>query len=223
MSNEQGKTFPLFVPIKFYKRSLILLLSVSIYNFWVLISPPSWLRYFFSKRNRKQENWIVEIWILILIGLLIISLTVLSLPAYLRYIIVFYILLDTIGSTIRDIVISPIIYNDNKGPFLSIDNPSRWLIVSFINIFVVILAFAILFLEHGLQFAPTITDATTAIYMSTVTFTTLGYGDIKPICSVGKRLVLLELSYFLFFLLIKIPLAVSVIRTESRDKPSNKD
>ena len=129
-----------------------------------------------------------------------------------------YVLFDAVGATLRDIVSSPMHHIDNNGSYISIGNPTRWLIISLVNVFMVIVSFAILFLHYGVQFKPAITDASTAIYMSALTFTTLGYGDILPLCATGKILIVVELSFFLFFLSIKLPLSVSVIRTETRDR-----
>ena len=128
-------------------------------------------------------------------------------------------LFDSVGATFRDVVVSQLQNVDQEGPFISIDSPSRWLLTSLINVFMVIAAFAILFLQYGIQFQPQIVDTTTAFYMSIMTFTTLGYGDVLPVCAIGKKLVCIELSYFLFFLAVKLPIAVSVIRTKTRDKP----
>jgi membrane-anchored glycerophosphoryl diester phosphodiesterase (GDPDase) len=140
-----------------------------------------------------------------------------SYPSTFAWVISVYVLFDSVGATFRDVVVSPIQNVDQKGSFISIDSPSRWLLTSFINVLMVIVAFAILFLHYGDQFQPIIVDSTTAIYMSVITITTLGYGDIRPVCAIGKKLVCVELFYFLFFLAVKLPIAVSAIRAKTRD------
>jgi hypothetical protein len=192
-------------------------IAVCLYDISVFISPPSWLRYLLAKKGRPQENWVVEVWLTLLLVLGWLALDSALISWHIRYALASYFLLDTIGATLGDIVVSPIVYRDEEGPFLSIHNPSRWLLVTVVSVFLIIEAFALLFLNYGCQFDPPITDAITAIYMSLVTFTTVGYGDIKPVSLSTKKLVCVELSFFLFFLAVKIPLAVSVIRTKSRD------
>jgi hypothetical protein len=211
------KIFPLFVPPRLYSKSVFLFVAVCFYDISVFFSPPFLLRYLLAKKGRPQENWVVEVWLILLLVLGWLVLDSAFISWYVRYVLACYFLLDTVAATLRDIVVSPIVYRDKKGPFLSIHNPSRWLLVTVVSVFLIIEAFALLFLNYGWQFYPPITDAITASYVSLVTFTTSGYGDIKPVGWAAKRLVCAELLFFLFFLAVKIPLAVSVVRTKSRD------
>jgi hypothetical protein len=215
----QCKQYPLFLPFQFYNKSLVMLGAIIYFNIWVLLSPLSWLRHYRSRKCSPWHNWFVELWLLFLIACLCYALQQKFCPPALAYGISVYVLFDSVGVTFRDVVVSPIQNIDDKGSFISIDSPSRWLLTSLINVFMVVAAFAILFLEYGIQFQPRIVDTMTALYFSVVTFTTLGYGDIHPLCATGKGLVIVELSYFLFFLAVKLPIAVSVIRIETRDKP----
>jgi hypothetical protein len=131
-----------------------------------------------------------------------------------------YVLMDSVGSVIRDVVISPTHYRDENGPYISVYDGTRWLVLGLLNVVEVILCFAILFLLYGQQFFPAIEDATTAIYFSSVTFISLGYGDIRPICTSAKTLVCCEIFTFLLFLVIRVPAAVSILRVkEERTGP----
>lgn len=127
-------------------------------------------------------------------------------------IIAIYILVDILGIAMRDLIIAPQIHRDDEGGFILIRHRRRWLLLAFSNAIQIVASFAMIFLYYGKQFEPYIKDPVTAIYQSALTFSTLGYGEIKPICTEGKIIVSIELFYFLFFLVGKLPTAVSVIR-----------
>ena len=55
-------------------------------------------------------------------------------------------------------------------------------------------------------------DFMDSIYFSLVTITTLGYGEIYPLTTLGKGLVLIELSFGLFFILLFLTTISSKIK-----------
>jgi hypothetical protein len=79
-----------------------------------------------------------------------------------------------------------------------------------------VLCFAILFLYSGLQFNPSISDPVTALYQSALTFTTLGYGEITPVSNIAKWIVIFELAFFILFIGLKFPVAISMFRVKQR-------
>ena len=91
-------------------------------------------------------------------------------------------------------------------------NGRRWILISFSNILLIIVTFGVIIKYTSMHFSPNICNPLTAFYMSALTFTTLGFGDIEPIDSIGKLIVCFELFYFLFFLALKLPMALSVIK-----------
>ncbi len=50
----------------------------------------------------------------------------------------------------------------------------------------------------------------TAFYVSMVTMTTLGYGDITSITETTQLLVVAQLTYFLFFFVMVLPIILSL-------------
>lgn len=219
MSEDKNSPTPFFTPLRKWDKSIIILLGIILLNIWKFFSIPSILRRLTDVEDKQVGFLIFDSWIIILLSIFYIILNEAKTVSVLSLCFSYYVLFDVIGGTLRDIIGATIKHSDDDGrPVLRIGNPSRWLIASFLNVFLVILSFAILFLYYGNQFDPIIEDSISSIYMSAMTLTTLGYGDIKPLCADAKRIVLAELFFFLFLLTIKIPIAASVIKTESRYK-----
>jgi hypothetical protein len=185
------------------------------------------LKYF---RNKSPESnkwydvevyhnrYLVEFWIIILL-IAESSALVSGRPDsciylyYLFYIIAVYGLLDILGVTL-DELLQPIKLDSN---YIRIRSISRWLILAGVNILQVILCFAILIKLYGNQYYPEIQEWKTALYQSILIFTTLGYGDYRPISVISKILVFFQLSFFLLILGFKLPVAISVIKVKVID------
>jgi hypothetical protein len=90
----------------------------------------------------------------------------------------------------------------------------RWMLATLPTVAHVVLAFAILFLWLGEHFEPAITDWLSALYQSVITFSTVGYGDYHPAHGSpwGKVIVICEQSLFLLLVVIRVPMAVSMLR-----------
>ena len=84
------------------------------------------------------------------------------------------------------------------------------LLIALLNLYEVTQAFAVLFLWYGGGWEPAIESSITAFYQSMLTFTTLGYGDIKPITETTQLLVVAQLTYFLFFFVMVLPIVLSL-------------
>ena len=126
-----------------------------------------------------------------------------------------YGLVEAFTVIMRDIIVNFLVHRAPCGDsFLQIRNRPRWLVMAIVNVIQVVVCFAILFLYYGKQFTPRIYDPITALYQSAMTFATLGYGDIRPLvgCTEGKVIVCLELFFFILFLGVKLPAAISVVR-----------
>ncbi len=206
-----------FLSCTYWNCSIILLISIVILNLWKIFSPPSWIRYIFKLEEKKCKALVFDVWVVIMLIIFYIFLNGSKNTSIIAVFFSFYVLFDSVGGTLRDIIESPALNLDPKdGPVISIGNPSRWLLATLLNVILVILSFSILFLYYGNQFEPKVTDSVTALYMSIQTLTTLGYGDIFPVCSIGKKLVFCEILFSLFILTIKIPIAVSVIKSKTR-------
>ncbi len=137
---------------------------------------------------------------------------------YVMWLVGVYGLVDVLSVTLRDIVVSPRLHRDKEGGYIQVRDRLRWLLMIPLNLVQVVVCFAILFMYYGDQFAPHIEEPLTALYQSALTFTTLGYGDIRPACGGGRVIVCLELAFFLVFVAIKLPVAISVVRVKEKLK-----
>lgn len=208
-----------FVKVE-WKESVILIIAACLNNFLSSISPPALFGIFLWRKQWKL--WFVEVWVIALILILCICLFLGSPRQPWIWWIALYALFDATGATLRDIVAAPQIHRDAEGGYVEVHNATRWLLMAAINVVEVILGFAVLALYYGDQFKPAILDSLSAVYFSAVTFFTLGYGDVLPKCSGTKILVCFELLAFLTFLLLKVPMAISVMRVKEKTQKPKK-
>jgi hypothetical protein len=166
------------------------------------------------RKNKEWRPWFSEIWVLFLFFVLILCLTLGGPWNLIILCCSIYILIDAFGAAVRDIVASPVYHHDCQGSYTKVYDKTRWLILAVANIFQVILCFGVLSRYYGYQFQPQILDPWSAVYFSIVTFLTLGYGDIVPTCVQTRVLVIIEMVLFLAFLIIKLPIAISVMRVK---------
>lgn len=197
-------------------RSIFVIIARLIYDVTAVISIGRITRIIL--RHERLPGWILE---LVTVGKLAVMLAALFIvPASSPFLLALglWFLIDEVNAWLRDVIISPLAEGDDH--FTS--NPPRWLLLNLVDTMIVPVAFAALFLYCGRHFTPAIDGAMTAIYQSTLTFTTLGYGDIHPVDSVGRLIVTVELMFFLTFVLIRVPLAVSVLKTRHEKKAGEK-
>ena len=156
-------------------------------------------------------------WVIVLLLLEAIILLGENIPTSLIWFVGVYVLLDVLGATLADIVINPQNRRHETGSYILVRSGLRWLLMVPLNVAQVVLGFALLLRFYGHQFSPQVDNPIMALYQSTLTFTTLGYGDIRPVGTGGRVLVCLELAFFLVFLAIKLPIAVSVFRVKETE------
>jgi len=110
-------------------------------------------------------------------------------PEWLCYSLAIYCLIDGINYRLC------IIFVDRYGKSWGLRSLNRSLMLLLINYCELIVGFALLYLVSaavGFSESSPISTHLEAMYFSIVTITTLGYGDIKPINSLGRWLCLLE-------------------------------
>jgi hypothetical protein len=168
-----------------------------------------------SKIIKKQETfpkWITEAWFIAALALFIFSLSnwdALSIGhKHFMFWFSIYSLNNSLAATLRDVFLAPNIH----GGKIQIHNEQRWLLLTLLSLFEVVLSFAVIYLILGSQFSKTINNSFTAVYFSVITFLSLGYGDIAPNTTTARHIVVYELLYFLLFLSIKIPSIIGAFK-----------
>lgn len=209
MPNLHRNKSQVFAPVA-WSGSVVIWLANLTTNILTCLSPLSLAEhFFFASRKKDSPLWLPELWVIFLLFLEGIMLVVWPNRWF-----AVYVLLDVFGATLRDMVTNPQYHSDRIGRYIQVRDPLRWLLMALLNLGQVILSFAILFLSYGEQFIPPIRQPLAALYQSTLTFTTLGYGDIRPACGTGRLVVCIELAFFLVLIVTKLPVAVSVIRVK---------
>lgn len=165
-----------------------------------------------TEKIKVKKLWIREIYVLLVIMIPLYMLFWGDTKSIFGLLVAHVCLLNVLSATMRDIFVSPMWHRDKDGGYIYIRSRIRWLLIVPVHACVIVISFAMIYFYFGSQFYPEISDSYTALYQSALTFTTLGYGDIKPICALGKKIVVYELFYFFIFIGIKLPIAVSVIR-----------
>jgi len=164
-----------------------------------------------AARPYHMPMWFIDCWILFLVGLLGVTLALfMEIPIWLHIAVPLLVMHDLVLAILREILVAP---------GTVIRSARRWILLQLLHIVEVVLAFAVLFRVVGDTFEPKIDDAVSALYQSALTFTTLGYGDIKPEPDAlwTKGLVTFELLFFVLFIAIKVPAAVSLLKITTVD------
>jgi len=215
------------------KPSLIINIIAIISYYLQFISPTIWYAEF-KKRKKDLKNewfpmWVTEGWIFFkFICLFTLILSVGLIPVirsnYWLLLQVFpvWFLLDNLTAAARDLILAPNLHK-NK---IYVYDFQRWMILTLLGAFEVILCFSEFIICCSSSFVHlephTILNS---IYLSTVTFCTLGYGDIHPKTDqiVGQIIIITELFYFFIFLVVKIPISISMFTVKIIDKPNREN
>jgi len=192
-------------------NSIVVRIAILIGGLWKLSTPAC-----YSRRLRTEAA--VDLTLLIVLALQVLALRVLA-PADgylfgLAILIAAFGLWNALGGMLLDVVVAPSLHRDEQGGYILVRGMGRWLLLGVVNATLIVMSFAVLYRCAGQHFRPEITDSMTAVYQSALTFTTLGYGDFTPTGDSWKpkAIVLGELLYFIMFLTIRLPAAVSSIR-----------
>lgn len=157
------------------------------------------------------------------IALILIFLLHTQLPKWLCVAIVTYCLIDGLNYRLC------IIFVDRYAKDWGLRSLNRSLILLFLNYMELIVGFAALYLltgSIGYSKAQILSSHAEALYFSVVTITTLGYGDLKPILSIGRWLTIFEtlMGVILIVLVIGTFLTgVKNIRNVQKEKEQDLD
>jgi hypothetical protein len=158
-------------------------------------------------------QWWAEVWVTSLLLLASAALGLSARPVWFAFPVALYVLVDN-ASVLASKITAPIVNRPNgESPVRS--HP-RVLMLTLLNAAQVIVAFGVLMLLHREGFMG-LHSPMQALYLSALTFTTLGYGDITPADSYGRALVVAELAFFVLILATALPQALAPIRTRETD------
>jgi len=121
-----------------------------------------------------------------------------------------------------------IVFVDRYAPGWGLRSRNRSLVLLLFNYIEMILGFAYLFLvTQSVRHVPLGTSepvdlqgAVDALYFSTVTITTLGYGDFQPYTATGRILVTLEATGGVVFLALVLATFLTMTRDDERRPPN---
>lgn len=102
----------------------------------------------------------------------------------------------------------------------SID-PRRSLILAILTYFELILCFALFYLHWNCLSWTNGPNPMEAVYFSIVTGTTVGFGDVHPVGSVGQKIAIIQLGAFLLFVVFFVSTFVTRIPLEVRTPTKN--
>lgn len=207
------------------KKSVIVNILTILAYLLQFASPIIWYAQATKKKSKFLNHtsfpmWLTEGWVLFKFSTLMGCLSLFSFLNEMRnsfwiYLLLLpcWFLLDNLTALSRDLILAPNIHK-NK---IYVYDFQRWMILTLMGAFEIILCFAVI-ISATAGYFENIGDNlfVSSLYLSTVTFCTLGYGDIHPKnCEVlGQIIILAELFYFIVSILVKIPIAVSMFKAE---------
>ncbi len=124
-----------------------------------------------------------------------------SLPRLLIFVIVIYCIVDGFNYRLC------IIFVDRYARQWGLRSLNRSLILLLVNYLEIVVGFATLYLltqSVGFSEKQIVTCSLDALYFSMITITTVGYGDIRPICSIGRWLSIAETLMGIILIVIVI-------------------
>jgi len=198
-------------------NSFIVPIIQKILHLFSIISAYSLISKKFWKHHELIPFWFGEAyvfgWLTIIVLLIYIIPTNASLFLFVLFLSI-YRLIDILIGVSEIIFIQRQGRKDEDGHYIIARNVERWIILLFVNFIEIVVCFAVLYLFWGSDFSAEITEATIAIYQSTLTLTTLGYGEIHASTGPSHVIVIFQLFYFVYFFFLVAPMVFSAIRTK---------
>jgi hypothetical protein len=161
----------------------------------------------------KSAYMYIDLYVLGWLALLIISLAGLKISLVLAAFLACYRIIDIVTYQLCIILV------DSQRSDWRLASLRRSFLSAMINLVEIIIAFAILYLvSNGIienkEYGAIIMDATTAVYFSFVTMTTLGYGELIPNGPGSRMIVVAQIGTEILFLLCVVPAFVSNMVTQ---------
>lgn len=170
-------------------------------------------------KNKSIQNIIAEFYTLSWFVVLIVLLWKPLQNHHLLFIVVGYRIIDGLNYLLC------IIFVDSYNPKWGLYSLNRSVIHIFLNFFEIITGYAVFFLNTGAigyykqEALYTITKPLEALYFSTATITTLGYGDFQPISTTGQMLAISEVLIGFVVVVLIIGVFISGRRGSIKEIP----
>lgn len=165
-------------------------------------------------KNKEKRTQISEIYVLLRLGILA---ALVSCPSnsFIYAVVVVYLLVEVFNYPLY------LIFVETYDEDWSLRSPNRSLMLLFINYIEMIIGFAALYLYTGaigdVSKMP-IRNPLDAVYFSSITITTLGYGDFTPINETGKIMVSVETITGLIFIVLVVAIFVTWRQTTHEER-----
>ncbi len=159
-------------------------------------------------KDKEKRTQCSEIYVLLRLGALAILVSFPS-NSLIYAVVVVYLLIEVFNYPLY------LIFVEAYGKEWCLRSPNRSLMLLFINYIEMIIGFAALYLYTGAigdTSKMPINKPLDAVYFSSVTITTLGYGDFTPMNEIGKILISVEAIAGLIFIVLVVAIFVSWTR-----------
>jgi hypothetical protein len=179
-----------------------------------LIFPGIYIKYFASKKGSEYEDLALDFYVLVKVALPLIIIKNELQQYYFILGVMVYLMLETI------LYIPTLIFASDL--FSKPRSYKRSMLLLFFNYLEMVFAFAVLYSCDNYMNNP-FTHWFDAIYFSTITSTTIGYGDLYPIKPFGKFLVSLQSMLVLSFVILFLNFYSTRIESRGYFEQNNKN
>jgi len=159
----------------------------------VLLFPGVYIKYLANKKGYEYRDLALDFYVLLKVSFPILILVNQWQSYHFVVWIMIYVLLETI------LYIPTLIFASDL--FSKPRSYKRSMLLLFLNYLEIIFAFAVLY-SCGNYLNKPFNDWFDAIYYSTITSSTIGYGDFYPVTTIGKMLASIQALLFLFFVIL---------------------
>lgn len=171
----------------------------------VLLFPGVYIKYLASKKGYEYQDIALDFYILVKVAFpLLILINHWQNYSFVIWIMV-YVLLETV------LYIPTLIFASDM--FSKPRSYKRSMLLLFLNYVEIVFAFGVLYSCDNYLNKP-LNNWVDAVYFSTITSSSIGYGDFYPVTTIGKALVSIQALLFLFF----VVLFLNFFTTKIKDK-----
>lgn len=167
--------------------------------------------------DEKTPFWFTEVYVLsflLILGTLYWFVPLGSSYWFICLAIACYRLFDIAQGLASIVIFEPKLRHDEQGGYILARNPTRWLLLTLLNLGEIVLYFSFIYMTAGNLFSPIIATRISAVFQSVSVFIA-GSGAL-PENDLSKAIVTAHLIYFVFFLILIAPMVFSLIRAKEK-------